>query len=224
MRLNTPHGSNALHIATRGRIRVAIVDDHPAILLGLSSMLSEDEMLEVVGTLRNGLELKRADFRDGADVFLLDLRMPGMSSVECIRLIQERWPSSHILLISSFEVDGEIMQALEAGASGFIGKNADQSEIVAAIRKVHTGAQRLPSVLARRIAEHNQRDALSRRELEVLRGVAKGLTSREIAARMGLSEYTVRNHVNSILSKLQVRDRTEAAVLAIRKGLVPPEE
>ncbi len=208
----------------RQRIRVMIVDDHPAILLGLSNMLSEEENLEVAGTARNGLELQRLDSLAEINVFLLDLRMPGMSSAECIRLVQQKAPSAHILLISSFEVEEEIVQALEAGASGFVSKNADQEEISTAIRKVHSGAQRLPAALARRIAQRNQRDALSPRELEVLSGVSKGLTSREIAKLMGLSEYTVRNHVNSVISKLQVRDRTEAAVVAIKKGLVPPEE
>lgn len=211
-------------IASGKRIRVAILDDHPAILLGLSSMLSEDDALEIIATLRNGLELERAELGDRVDVFLLDLRMPGMSRSECMRLIQRRWPSAHILLISSFQVDGEIIDALDAGASGFVSKNADQEEVSAAIRKVHSGGQVLPPFLARRIAEHHHRDALSPRELEVLRDVVKGHTSREIAARMGLSEYTVRNHVNSILSKLQVRDRTEAAVVAIRKGLIREED
>ncbi len=206
------------------RIRVAILDDHPAILLGLKSMLSEDDTLEVVATFRNGLELGRASIGAHIDVFLLDLRMPGMSVAECLDMVRKRWPAAQVLLISSFEFQAEIMEALKAGASGFVSKNADQEEVCAAIRKVHAGQQALPAFLARRIAQHPHRDALSRRELEVLQDVVKGLTSREIAMRIGLSEYTVRNHVNSILSKLQVRDRTEAAVLAIREGLVREDQ
>lgn len=207
---------------TQKPIRVAIVDDHPAILIGLRSMLSEEDSIEVVGTFESGNALEQASPGLPPEVVLLDLRMPGTRGVDCIAVVLRRFPQARILIISSYDMDEEIFRALDAGALGYIGKNAGADEIVRAIRKVHAHCLSLPPKLAHQ--RRNRRDELTVREREILTHVARGLTSKHIAGCLNISEFTVRNHVNSILGKLQVQDRTEAAVVALKRGLVDMED
>ena len=204
------------------QIRVVIVDDHPAILMGLRSMLSEEDSIQVVATFESGEALEHAGADLRPEVVLLDLRMPGTRGVDCIAALLRCFPSVRILVISSYDMDEEIFRALEAGALGYIGKNAGQEEIVRAIRKVYGRGQSLPPKIAQRL--HNRRNDLTARELEVLTRVARGHTSKQIAASLRISEFTVRNHVNSVIGKLHVQDRTEAAVVALKRGLVRMED
>lgn len=203
-------------------IRVVIVDDHPAILMGLRSMLSEEDSIQVVGTFESGSALEHAGADLLPEVVLLDLRMPGSSGVDCITMLLRCFPSVRILVISSYDMDEEIFHALEAGALGYISKSAGQEEIVRAIRKVYGRGHSVPPKIAQRL--RNRRNDLTARELEILTQVARGHTSKQIAASLKISEFTVRNHVNSVIGKLHVQDRTEAAVVALKRGLVRMED
>ena len=202
------------------RIRICIVDDHPAVLVGLRSMLSSNDQFMVVGTFSSGAALLTAHDDLLPDVLLLDLRMPGLRGLECIAPVRERWPATRLLILSSFDMDEEIFDALEAGAHGFVRKSALPEEIDHAVRRVFAGKRALPADVAQRMHDRNKRERLTARELDVLRGVVRGDTSKEIALNLCISEFTVRNHVNSILAKLHARDRTEAAVFALKLGLV----
>ena len=206
------------------RIRICIVDDHPAVLVGLCSMLSCNDQFQVVGTFSSGTALLDAPDDLLPDVLLLDLRMPGLRGVQCIAPIRERWPSTRLLMISSFDLDEEIFQALDAGGHGFVRKSASPEEIDQAVRKVFAGKRALPIDIAHRASDRDKREPLTTRELEILRGVVHGDTSKEIAIGLRISEFTVRNHVNNILAKLHARDRTEAAVFALRRGLIPLDD
>lgn len=202
-------------------IPITIVDDHPAVLLGLQSMLSANDHLHVIGTFSDGGELLKNYREMSPSVLLLDLRMPGKSGLHCIPTLRDRFPETRILVLSSYQMDEEVFQALDAGASGFLSKSALPDELYRAIERVFAGKQSVSSRMAGVMRERNSRDQLSDRELEIVRGLTTGDTNKEIAKSLHISEYTVRNHVNNILGKLHARDRTEAVVVAIRKGLVP---
>jgi two-component system, NarL family, response regulator len=205
------------------KLQIVIVDDHPAILLGLSSMLSMHPELHVAAALSSGQQLFDLQLDSSPDLFLMDLRMPGMSGTDCIRTARMRFPNAHVLVITSFDMDEEIFRALAAGAHGFITKNASQEEMLQAIHKVCAGKRYLPHAIASKLSSRNQREQLSSRELEILALIAKGLTNKQIASQLSISQNTVRNHVNSIIGKLQVQDRTEAAVLALKQGILSME-
>ena len=206
------------------QIRICIVDDHPAVLVGLRSMLSSDDHFLVVGTFSNASALLDAPADLSPMVVLLDLRMPGLRGSQCIEPIRERWPSTRFLIISSFDMAEEIFHALDAGALGFVRKSASPEEIDHAVRKVCAGKRYLPSDIAHRSRDWEKREQLTTRELEILRRVVHGDTSKEIGVELQISEFTVRNHVNNVLAKLRARDRTEAAVLALRRGLIALED
>jgi len=201
-------------------IRVAIVDDHPAVLVGLSNMLSTHREIEVVATFSSARQLSTVDPAMVVDVLLIDLRMPDVGGIEAIGLASSRFPLARILIISSYETDEEIFRAIRAGAAGYITKNAPQEEITLAIRRVKSGKRYLNPRLAKKLSDRLERDALTPREIEILHLVARGLTNRQIGAQFSISEHTARNHVNSIINKLQAQDRTEAAVLALKRGII----
>ena len=201
------------------RIAITIVDDHPAVLLGLQSIISANESLRVVATFTNGKALLNASTGLLPGVLLLDLRMPGKTGVECIPILREQYPDTKILILSSFEMDEEIWRALDKGAQGFVSKSATPDELYRAIDCVHAGKRYLPAALQQRLRHRDKRDQLSAREIEIMQAVATGDTNRQIAKNLAISEFTVRNHVNSALSKLDARGRTEAAIKALKKGL-----
>ena len=201
-------------------IRVLIVDDHPVVREGLSSMLTKEAGLAVVASVAGGREaidlLKQAN----VDVALVDLRMPGMTGIESIREMRRVSPKTKSIVLSSFESDEEIYQAVEAGASGYLLKEMDSGAIVGGIRGVFYGGTCFPHFITARLAERKRRVDLSPREKEILELVVKGFTNKEIASALRLSQFTVRNHLNHLTAKLQVSDRTEAAFFAIQTGLI----
>jgi len=205
--------------SARTVIKIIIVDDHPAILVGLSNMLSTNSDLKIVATFESGKKLAGWQPPEPIDVVLLDLRIPGMTGVESIDLLRRALPNSRILMISSYDMDEEIHRSLNAGAMGYITKNAPQDEIVQAIRRVASGKRYLSPTLSTKLAHRNEH-ALTSREIELLHFVARGLTNKQIGKRFDLSEHTVRNHVNSIIGKMDAQDRTEAAVLALKRGII----
>jgi len=206
----------------RKLIRVLIVDDHPVVRAGLTSLLRKESGLKVVGTAHNGeagLDLIR---RSSVDVVLLDLRMPKIGGISFLSILREIENSPAVLILSSYAYEEEIYRALKAGARGYLSKDASRAEIVTAINTVSAGGKYLSGEIAGRLAERESRSSLSSREMEILEMVSKGLTNKEIARVLQISQYTVRNHINHISAKLEVGDRTEAVTVALQQGILSP--
>ncbi len=209
---------------TTDRIRILIVDDHPVVRAGLTSMLGTQQEVEVVATASSGDAALTTLSSTAADVMLLDLRMPGLSGV---RTIQELRRSGHvirIIVLTSFETDEDIYRAVQAGAQGYLLKDTSLKEMIEAIKNVHAGKRYIPRDIAARLAERMMRTELTPRELEILHMLAKGLTNKQIGKVLNISDNTVKNHVNSVIEKLEVCDRTEAATTAIQRGLISADE
>lgn len=205
-------------------VRVLVVDDHPVVRRGLHSMLDGESGINIVGLASSGKEGLLLAAKLNPDVVLLDLRMPDMGGVEVIVALRASQPESNVLVLTNYQLDEDIFNALDAGALGYLLKSASQDQVIEAIHAVSQGKRRIPTELAIRLAERVGRSSLSAREVEVLRLVVEGLTNKEIAKKLFISDITARNHVISLLSKLNAKDRTEAATIAIRRGLVRLKE
>ena len=203
-----------------GAIRILLVDEHPVVRAGLTSMLSTIPGLDVCGAASSGEEALQMVDSEKPDLLLLDLRMPGMTGIELLKAIRAKTSPPKTLVLTSYESDEEIYRAIEAGAQGYLLKSTPQAEIVAAIQTVHSGRHHIPPRIAARLAERMVRSALTQRELEILEMVVRGLTNKQIGHALQISENTARNHINSIIRKLDVSGRTEAATAAIQQGLV----
>lgn len=201
-------------------IRILIVDDHPVVRVGLSSMLGTQPGLKVIGAAAGGEEALHLLQTQTVDIILLDLRMPGMSGIDLMRTISRKHLSSRVIVLTSFEMDEDIYRAVQAGAQGYILKDTPQREMIEAITSVHDGRRYIPRQIAARLADRMMRSTLTARELEILQMIAKGCTNKEIGSALEISDNTVRNHVISIIEKLEVSDRTEAATAAIQRGII----
>jgi DNA-binding NarL/FixJ family response regulator len=202
-----------------GRIRILLVDDHMVIRMGLMTATSDTPDMEVVADVESGQEAVEAYRKHLPDVVVLDLRMHGMTGVETIRALRQEFPGARILIFSNFAKGEEVYQAMKAGACGFVIKEMPLDRLLEAIRQVHSGKQYMPPEVAARVGERLLAQ-LSPRELDVLRCLAEGLSNKEIAARLGVVEGTVKIHVVNILSKLGVSDRTQALVAAVKRGII----
>jgi DNA-binding NarL/FixJ family response regulator len=212
------HKNNTL---TSARVRIMIIDDHPVVRAGLASMLSTQPGIDVVASASTGLEALALLGKITPDVILMDLRMPGMSGLEAIRAINARPEEApRIIVLTSFDTDEDIYQTVGAGAHGYVLKDAPQEVLLDAIHTVHARRRYFPADIAARLTERMARSNLTPREHQVLQLVAKGLTNKDIGRVFGISDKTARNHVNSIIEKLDVSDRTEAATIGMRQGLV----
>ena len=205
-------------------IRILIVDDHPVVRAGLASMLGTQAGLKVIGSASGGEEALKLLQRESADVILLDLRMPGMNGIEVLRALSETSHHPKVIVLTSFETDEDIYRAVQAGAKGYLLKDTPQREMIEAITSVHGGKRYIPRHIAARLADRMMRSSLTSRELEILEMLAKGLTNKEIGSALEISDDTVRNHVISIIDKLEVSDRTEAATAAIQRGIISAGE
>lgn len=205
-------------------IRVLVVDDHPVVRRGLHSMLDGESGISVVGMASCGKEGLQLAEKLNPDVVLLDLRMSDMGGVEVISALRAARRDNKVLVLTNYQLDEDIFNAIEAGALGYLLKSASQEEVIEAIKAVSQGKRQIPSALAMRLAERMARTALSAREQEVLELVVQGQTNKEIAQALCISDITARNHVISLLAKLDAKDRTEAATIAIRRGLVKLRE
>lgn len=201
-------------------IRILIVDDHPVVVAGLTSMLDTQPGLRVLGSATSGEEAIEFLRAKPADLLLLDLRMPGMGGVDTLLALKRERIDTRAIILSSHETDEDIYRAVRAGALAYLSKNSKQSEMVEAIRAVYRGKRYFPPQIAERLTERMMRTDLTARESEVLQMLARGLTNREIGSALDISGNTVRNHVNSIIEKLEVADRTEAVAVAIQRGLI----
>ena len=205
------------------KIRVMVIEDHLMVRQGIVALLRMQSDLEVVAEAGDG-ESALAVFRTHRpDVTLVDLRLPGRSGVAVIRALREESPRSRFLVLTTYDGEDDISQALQAGASGYLLKGASRTELCEAIRAVHGGRRYVPPELAERVLPRPPGDSLTERELEVLDGIARGLGNNEIGGELGISESTVKGHVNNLLAKLGVTDRTKALVVALRRGLVRVE-
>ncbi len=201
-------------------IRLLIVDDHPVVVAGLTSMLGMQPDLEVLGAASSGDEALEFIRNREVDILLLDLRMPGMGGVDTLRALVRDRSRARAIILTSFETDEDIYRAVQAGAQGYLLKDAPQSDMIDAIHTVFAGKRYFPRSIAERLAERMLRTDLTARELEVLQMLARGLTNKEIGRALRISGNTVRNHVNNIIAKLDVSDRTEAATTAIHRGMI----
>ncbi|WP_243303139.1 response regulator [Geothrix oryzisoli] len=202
-------------------IRLLIVDDHPVVRDGLVAILHQAEPdLEVVGEAGDGKEAVATWRTLRPTVTIMDLQLPGQSGVEAIAAIRREDPDARVLVLTTFDGDADIQRALEAGARGYLLKNMRRGTLIEAVRAVAAGQRYLPPATAARLVEGMESERLTARELDVLRLLAEGQRNREIAEALGLAEPTVKIHVNNLLRKLQVKDRTEAAMVALRRGII----
>lgn len=208
-------------------IRVLIVDDHAVVRQGLKAFLRTQDDIEFVGEAANGEEAIGQVKVLEPDVILMDLVMPGMDGITTMKRIKEGGTEARVIVLTSFSEDAQVVAAVKAGASGYLLKDVSPQDLIAAIRGVHSGeAQLHPSIAAKLMQEvaepstaSQKADALTARELEVLRALARGMANKEIAVELGVAEKTVKTHVSAILRKLQVADRTQAALYAVREHL-----
>ena len=215
-------------------IRVLIADDQDLVRAGFRMILGAHDDIEVVGEAGTGREAVEAAQQLKPDVVLMDIRMPGLDGIEATRSLLERTHQPRVLMLTTFDLDEYVYEALKAGASGFMLKNAPPDRLAEAVRTVAAGDALLAPAITRRVIEEfvsrprtgdeapERLSELTARELEVLTLIARGLSNAEIAQSLFLSEATVKTHVNRVLTKLTLRDRTQAAVLAYESGLVTP--
>ena len=203
-----------------GVIRILTVDDHQLLREGIAAVLDGQEDMSLVGQARNGQEAIESFRRLRPDVTLMDLRMPDMSGIAAISAIRTEFPNARIIVLTTYAGDANAAAALKAGAAGYLLKNLVRKELLETIRAVHAGKRRVPAEIASEIAEHVGDDALTAREIEVLRRVAAGKSNKLIAAELDIAEGTVKTHMKSILPKLGARDRTHAVMIAVKRGIL----
>lgn len=204
-------------------IRVLIVDDHTIVRQGLSALLSLSDDIQVVAEAAHGNEAILRFEEHQPDVTLVDLRLPGMSGVDIIERVRSKTPQARFIVLTTYAGDEDIYRALKAGARAYLLKGMSREYLIETIRAVHTGKSHIPPVIAEKLAQRIGTQDLTPRELDVLEHIVFGRSNKEIAAELEVSEATVKTHVNSLLGKLGVTDRTQAATAAIRRGIVPFE-
>jgi two-component system NarL family response regulator len=201
-------------------IRLLLVDDHFVVRMGLASSLNLEADMEVVAECGKGEQAVELFRKHQPDVTLMDWRLPGMSGVATTATIRREFPEARIVMLSAFEGEEDIHSAVQAGVSAYLPKSVEREELLRATRAVHAGSSCFPPAIAAKLKAHTARPELSPRELEVLRLVVQGRLNKEIADALGLAEITIKQHVSSILNKLGVADRTQAATAAIQRGIV----
>jgi DNA-binding NarL/FixJ family response regulator len=201
-------------------IRVMIADDHPIVCLGLATMIDSQPDMTVVAQASNGREAVEMFTQHTPDVTLIDLRMPEMSGVDAIKAIRARHPGAVFIVLTTYQGDEDIHKAMAAGAQGYLLKGMPHDDLLEAIRRVKGGSQYLPPSVRSSLANRLPSSELSPRELQILELIVKGLSNKQIADRLGITEGTVKWHVNAILGRMNVSDRTQAAVAALNRGIV----
>ena len=204
-------------------IRVLVVEDHHVVRQGLVSLLNVVDDFEVVGEAADGVEAITQFRKRQPDITLIDLRMPRLSGVEVIERIRMETPHARFIVLTTYDGDEDIYRALQAGARAYLLKGMTSEELIRTIRSVHSGRSYIPPAIAVKLAERLGTEELTPREFDVLEQIVHGKSNKEIATELEITEATVKTHINSLLGKLGVTDRTQAATAAIQRGLVPLE-
>lgn len=208
---------------TTESIRVLVVEDHNVVRQGLVALLDVAGGLEVVGEAADGVEAIAQFRKHHPDITLIDLRLPRLSGVDAIERIRMETPHARFIVLTTYDGDEDIYRALKAGAKAYLLKGMTREDLIGTIRAVHAGKSHIPAAIAERLAERMGAEDLTPREFDVLEQIVHGKSNREIAAALEVSEATVKTHINSLLGKLGVTDRTQAATAAIQRGIVPLE-
>ena len=201
-------------------IRVLIVDDHAIVRKGLATIINRDPEMTAIAQAEDGQQAIDAFREYQPDVTLMDLRMPKMGGVEAIMAICAEFKQARIAVLTTYDSDEDIYRGLHAGAQGYLLKDAKPGELLNAIRAIHNGQKYIPPEVGAKLLQRMSNPELSERELEVLRLMAQGMGNQEIATALSIGESTVKSHVNRILSKLGVSDRTQAVITAVKRGIV----
>ena len=201
-------------------IRILAVDDHQLIRQGIAGLIADEPGMTLVAEATNGREALDEFRRHRPDVTLMDLQMPEMNGFEAMTAIRTEFPDARIIVLTTYKGDVQVLRAIKAGASGYLLKSTLVNEMLAAIRAVHAGRKALSAEISFDLAEHAAEEALSPMEVRVLRLIANGDTNKEIAVKLSVTEEAVKSHVRNILSKLGTDDRTHAAVIGLRRGII----
>jgi DNA-binding NarL/FixJ family response regulator len=205
---------------TQARIRILVVDDHPLLLDGITALLAGQDDMELVAQASNGREGIEQFRTHAPDITLMDLQMPDKNGIEAITAIRQGAPEARIIVLTTYSGDVQVLRALEAGARAYLLKNLLHKELLDTIRMVHAGNKTMSPALAAEMAEHAREDTLTPKEIDVLRLIAGGHANKEIAARLSVTEETVKSRVKNILSKLGANDRTHAAIIGVKRGMI----
>jgi len=208
---------------TKETIRVMVVEDHHVVRQGLVALLNVVEGLEVVAQAADGVEAITLFRKHLPDITLMDLRLPRMGGVDVIQRLRMETPNARIIVLTTYDGDEDIYRALQAGARAYLLKGMTTEELIATIHAVHAGKSHIPPAIAEKLAERMGTEELTPREFDVLEQIVHGKSNKEIATELEISEATVKTHINSLLGKLGVTDRTQAATAAIQRGIVPLE-
>ncbi|HTJ29463.1 MAG TPA: response regulator transcription factor [Acidobacteriaceae bacterium] len=201
-------------------IRILVVEDHHVVRQGLVALLSVVDGMEVVAQAGDGAEALKQYAAIRPDITLVDLRLPQMSGVEVIQRVRADDPTARFIVLTTYDGDEDIYRALQAGARAYLLKGMTAETLVSTIRTVHAGKSIIPPVIAQRLAERMATEQLTPRELDVLQQIVRGKSNKEIGSELDISEATVKTHINNLLGKLGVEDRTQAVTAAIQRGLV----
>ena len=205
---------------TANAIRILVVEDHPIVRQGLVALLNVVDGVEVVGQAADGAEAVKEFEARHPDVTLIDLRLPKMGGVEVIQRVRTSHANARFIVLTTYDGDEDIYRALQAGARAYLLKGMTVEVLVSTIRSVHAGKSCIPPVIAQKLAERMATEQLTQREQEVLEQIVRGKSNKEIGSALDISEATVKTHINNLLGKLGVEDRTQAATAAIQRGLV----
>ena len=201
-------------------IRILAVDDHPLLREGIAALVNSQPDMTLIAEAANGREAIEQFRKHRPDVTLMDLQMPEMNGIDAMIAIRGEFPQARIVVLTTYKGDVEVLRALKAGARGYLLKNLLRRELLETIRAVNAGEKRIPPEVAAQIADHAAEDDLTSREIEVLQLIASGNANKAIAARLLISEETVKGHVKNILSKLAANDRTHAVTIGLKRGII----
>lgn len=201
-------------------IRILIVDDHPVVRAGVAGLVEDQSDMKIVGQASNGREAIQ-QFRDHhPDIVLMDLQMPDMNGLDAMIAIRDEAPQVRVIVLTTYLGDAQVLRAIKAGARGYLLKSAVHKELLETIRAVHAGKKTISAEASYELAEHASDDALTPAEVRVLRLIAEGNANKEIAEQLSISEETVKGQVRNILSKLGAKDRTQAAMIGLKRGII----
>jgi DNA-binding NarL/FixJ family response regulator len=218
-----PSGSSSEGPAATGRpIRLLVVDDHPLLREGIAALVAGKKDLELVAQASNGAEAVDQFLKHGPDITLMDLQMPGLHGIDAIIAIREKVPDAAIVVLTTYSGDVQVRRALKAGARAYLLKDTLHKDLLDTIRSVHAGRRTVSPEVAAALAEHSLDEPLTDREMEVLQLIVNGHANKEVAARLSISEEAVKSRVKNILSKLHASDRTHAAMIAVKRGILAP--